>query len=262
LLVLDTRRVPHLFVLDCTPAPFLLFYLIVLDTRRVPHLFVLDCTLLYKCSATHTLKKIEGSVPLSIRHTHTHPSIHIQAYTSKPILPRMNNLCARIFFTDRVLSPFSLAPPQPLRRSKRIASKPLVQYATDQDFIVDTIEAYCNKKKYNYDEVLVEDFNHWFSTECTLPLNLYEWSGPADIRNIVIDWLQYDSAYIKRERLFKKLHTSLIKYCHANDIIYHECMDIVLLTWIDDQKAKGTIDGEYSPSYYIKKWLPVQKYFH
>jgi hypothetical protein len=146
-------------------------------------------------------------------------------------------------------------PPQPLRRSKRIASKPLVQYATDQDFIVDIIEAYCNKKKYNYDEVIVEDFNHWVST------NRVKWSDPTDIRNIVIDWLQYYSRYIKRERLFKKLHTSLIKYCHANDIVYHKYMDIVLLTWIDDQKAKGTIDGEYPPSYYIKKWFPDQKYF-
>lgn len=158
-----------------------------------------------------------------------------------------------------------------IRRSTRLASKPHIQYYTEEDNTADTIQDLCSKKGYKYSEDFVKEFNEWYPDRpdwvndrwCHTTKQLI----PSTHEQIIAIWADCYSDLVGKEMMNKIYKNSIIKYCKKNNITYNPTMPKRFVKWMDDPANKHLTttnrvhkDGRpyvyhYYTPYCINKWF-------
>jgi DNA polymerase/3'-5' exonuclease PolX len=161
------------------------------------------------------------------------------------------------------------------RRSKRLVSKPKVEYFPkdndsdsdsesepdgeydeDAEDVFKAIKAYCIKKNLKYSASFPAEFNAWLPTADQIAREKYNYKTnkyiPRTKPEMVKEWAQYYSTSLKQQQKEKKLSKALIKYCEKNNIEYQEVMDDKFATWMADPANKKLITYTYKSS---NSWL-------
>lgn len=159
------------------------------------------------------------------------------------------------------------------RRSKRVASKPKVDYFTKEDEsdddveddsdeeyidvdedVAEAIETICVKKGWTYSDALVTDFETWLPTADKYSTQKYDWRTGKDIPRAKPDvakyWAQYYSKNIQEQKKQMALSKSLIKYCQKNNIEYKDVMGKKFAEWKADPTNKKLITYTYTSAKY------------
>lgn len=156
-----------------------------------------------------------------------------------------------------------------VRRSRRIANKPKVEYFNkddesdndisddsdeeyidEEDDVVEVIEAVCDKKGWTYSDSLLTEFNAWLPTADKYSLEKYNWKTQKYIPRTKIEmakyWAQYYSSSLQKQEKQEKLNKSLIKYCEKNTIQYDPKMTDKFAAWMADPANKKLITATYT----------------
>ena len=157
------------------------------------------------------------------------------------------------------------------RRSKRLVSKPKVEYFPkdndsdsdsesepdgeydeDAEDVIKAIKAYCIKKNLKYSASFPAEFNAWLPTADQIAREKYNYKTnkyiPRTKPEMVKEWAQYYSTSLKQQQKEKKLSKGLIKYCEKNNIEYQDKMADKFATWMADRANKKLITYTYKSS--------------
>jgi hypothetical protein len=177
------------------------------------------------------------------------------------------------------------------RRSRRLATKPKVEYFTkedEQDEIAEAIEAFCAKKGYEFSEDLVSEFNTWLSADEKRATKKYDWRSGKYIfmskPETAKQWAMYYSTSLQEQQKLKKFSKAIVKYCEKNGFEYDPLMDEKFAAWkanpankklftytsysctcgiCDPTGTKKPSATEYSynrsPAYWANKWFSTLK---
>jgi hypothetical protein len=162
------------------------------------------------------------------------------------------------------------------RRSRRIASKPMVEYFTKEEKeedeleeIADAIYKVCIKRDLDYCDELVTEFDEWFSTASEYQLKRFD----PTISNFVSRdkvqnakyWAEYYSTSLWRQNNQKKLTKKIMKYCEKNNIQYEDIMREKFTNWMNDPNNKKIITNTITTYYngiYAGQVCSVGTYTH
>ncbi len=139
------------------------------------------------------------------------------------------------------------------RRSRRIASKPKVEYFTkedEQDEIAEAIEAVCGKKSWQYSDELIAEFETWLPTADKYVKEKYNWrTGKYELRSkpeCAKMWAMYYSTSLEKQKKLKKISKAIVKYCEKNNIEYNPLMEEKFAAWKADPANNKIISYSYT----------------